>query len=252
MLEAGQHEFSSFVTLTYGPDFYPRDGSVSVREAQLFLKRLRERIGKFRYYLVGEYGERTFRPHYHAALFSVRDGLGVSEAWGRGFVHVSGLGVESAAYIAGYCCKGMQSKRGLTWIAEKLARPELALLRPEFALMSRRPGIGAAAADAISSFYSSRAGSVSLSQGKSVSAVVRFQRKMWPLGRYLRQRVMDGVGIDRDAASRVRQLGEAEELKAFRLQEDLNGYIDRIVARSNRSGLVAESRFKRKRLERKL
>ena len=94
-----------FITLTYDNDHvrYPefRDivckdlrtgqscvrrmpvGGVSVRDAQLFLKRLRRNIERssrfnfrFRYVLVAEYGKKpitgTFpRPHYHAILFGV-------------------------------------------------------------------------------------------------------------------------------------------------------------------------------------
>ena len=46
----------------------------SVREAQLFMKRLRKRVKKYsdeklRYYIVSEYGPKTFRAHYHGMLF---------------------------------------------------------------------------------------------------------------------------------------------------------------------------------------
>ena len=57
------HESSQFITLTYAPENYPKNGSVSPREMQLFLKRLRRLVEpvQLRYYLVGEYGDHTQR-----------------------------------------------------------------------------------------------------------------------------------------------------------------------------------------------
>ena len=60
-------EASSFVTLTYAD----APVSLSKRDCQLFLKRLRKRCGSFRYYLAGEYGEESGRPHYHACIFGL-------------------------------------------------------------------------------------------------------------------------------------------------------------------------------------
>ena len=72
-LEASLHEHNSFVTLTYADQFLPEDGSVNPRHTQLWLKRLRKVLDprKVRFFLCGEYGDQTFRPHYHACLFGV-------------------------------------------------------------------------------------------------------------------------------------------------------------------------------------
>jgi len=48
--------------------------SLIKRDVQLFIKRLRKEqdsrgSSKIKYYLVGEYGDLTKRPHYHAAIF---------------------------------------------------------------------------------------------------------------------------------------------------------------------------------------
>lgn len=110
MLEARQHEHSVFVTLTYDKEHYPGDGNLDVREAQLFLKRLRFELQprKIRYYIVGEYGERRGRAHYHAILFGVSDADKelISRAWGKGLVHVGTVTPESASYVVSYVCKG--------------------------------------------------------------------------------------------------------------------------------------------------
>lgn len=243
VLEAGQHEHSSFVTLTYSDELRPADGCVSVREGQLFLKRLRRRIGSFRYFFVGEYGERTWRPHYHAILFGVRNGSGVAEAWGKGFVSCSGVGRESASYVAGYCIKGLTSEARMKFAGRSLA--------PEFALMSRKPGIGALSADRIGEFYGTYGGSAALVANGSVSSVVRFDQRLWPIGRYLRGRVNDFAGVCAEVLSGKRQLEEGAVLRSMD-QSELNDYLEACVAVSERSGFQAEARVKRKSLERRV
>lgn len=51
------------------------------RDFQLFMKVLRRRTGqKVRYFAAGEYGDKTFRPHYHAIIFGLHlDDLQLSE-----------------------------------------------------------------------------------------------------------------------------------------------------------------------------
>lgn len=65
-----------FVTLTYNENSLPRDG-VSVRDAQLFMKRFRVNLSrhgffrKIRYCLCAEYGKHTHRAHYHAIIWNL-------------------------------------------------------------------------------------------------------------------------------------------------------------------------------------
>ena len=69
------HEASAFVTLTYSDDQLVRTlgdfPTLCPEHPQAFLKRLRARVApaRFRFYLVGEYGDQTHRPHYHLVLF---------------------------------------------------------------------------------------------------------------------------------------------------------------------------------------
>lgn len=161
-LEASCHDESSFLTLTYSQDSYPVDGSVSVRDLQLFFKRLRKSIEpkKVRYYACGEYGDRSSRAHYHVILFGhqfedlkrwrqAKSGhlLYRSEAlealWPFGHCEIGTVTRESGGYVARYCLK----KIGGAPAAEHYTRPHpvtglLVEVTPEFALMSRRPGIG--------------------------------------------------------------------------------------------------------------
>lgn len=61
-----------FITLTYDDSHLPSDGKLVKRHCQLFLKRFRKRVdfAGIRYFLVGEYGDTTARPHYHLILFN--------------------------------------------------------------------------------------------------------------------------------------------------------------------------------------
>lgn len=145
------HEESCFVTLTYDADHVPKDGSLSVKACQDFLKRLRERVRpvRIRFFLCGEYGERLARPHYHAIIFGWeppdRKRLPghfdyaeysselLSEIWGHGNVHVGGVSFDSASYVANYATKKISGEK---------AEAHYGGRRPEFLLMSRRPGIG--------------------------------------------------------------------------------------------------------------
>lgn len=97
---------SYFVTLTYDEFNVPvttnNFKTLSKRDYQLFLKRLRDyQDVKIRYYLVGEYGSLTWRPHYHAIMFNVLDIENIEKAWGFGTVHVDKVNANTIAY----CCK---------------------------------------------------------------------------------------------------------------------------------------------------
>lgn len=158
--EASLHEENCFVTLTYNDENLPSDYSLDKRHFQLFMKKLRKTTGaKIRYYHCGEYGDHNNRPHYHACLFgysfpdkvlwSVRDGcrLYISELlnsiWGLGYCTIGDVTFESAAYVARYVTKkitGSQAKEHY-----QVCDPEtgqIHQLEPEYATMSRRPGIG--------------------------------------------------------------------------------------------------------------
>lgn len=56
------------VTLTYCGD-HPAAAVLTYRDFQLFMKRLRKKFGNVRYIVVGEYGSKRGRAHWHAVLF---------------------------------------------------------------------------------------------------------------------------------------------------------------------------------------
>ena len=73
-----------FVTLTYEHEPITPDGepTLDYRDIQLFMKRLRKcQDEKIRYFIVGEYGSKTGRPHYHALLFNIKNIDDVTKCW---------------------------------------------------------------------------------------------------------------------------------------------------------------------------
>lgn len=152
--EAQLHRSNWFVTLDYAPESL-RSWSLEYSDFQKFCKRLRKRIGRFRFFCAGEYGSQYMRPHFHAILFGADipdvsrlwNGEYRSEAleltWGKGHVHVGEVTAQSAAYVAGYTVDKVYRDPSAY---EDLVDPhtgEVTCRVPEFVRMSRRPGIGA-------------------------------------------------------------------------------------------------------------
>lgn len=129
-------------TLTYDDDHLPP--TLEKRHLQLFFKRLRK-LRKVRFLACGEYGEITYRPHYHAILYGIEYGdAAVQKAWPYGFAQTHVLRDEAIAYVAGYVSKKLgvvESK------VERVDRRtgEVYTYQPPFLEVSRRPGIGASA-----------------------------------------------------------------------------------------------------------
>lgn len=167
--ESQCHDFNSFVTLTYRDEHY-LSLSLVYRDFQLFMKRLRKALSFFdvtlwqwvpRFYMCGEYGGETRRPHFHVCLFGVhfhdRQLLKVlpsgsrlytsallERLWPFGFSSIGDVTFESAAYVARYCMKkvtGNAAKAHYSVVDGSTG--ECVELVPEFNRMSLKPGIGA-------------------------------------------------------------------------------------------------------------
>lgn len=166
--EARSFDRNCFITLTlndaviqhvHGPslqkEFYP-----------LFMKRLRKRFGDgIRYFMAGEYGEKFNRPHYHACIFNFEfddlvlfkrergidlfRSMELEKLWSHpvhrfpyGYCTVGSVTFDSAAYVARYCTKKVGGKLALAHYRLVNSDDSVTVLKPEYATMSRRPGIG--------------------------------------------------------------------------------------------------------------
>lgn len=102
--EAKLHSYSDFLTFTYDDEHLPLDRSLQKRDVQLMFKSLRKAIypSKVRYYVVGEYGTETSRPHYHCILFGLDPDFDLQKVWQYG--HVDRRKVEQACihYVTKY------------------------------------------------------------------------------------------------------------------------------------------------------
>lgn len=141
---------NSFITLTYRDEDVPDNFSVDIKDWQLFAKRMRKSLGKFRFFMVGEYGDETHRPHMHACIFghdfradrkhyTTRNGNkfyrseALEKLWTKGHSDVTDMTYGTAAYVARYCIKKIDNDQAVHWNGPRT---------PEFLNMSRRPGIG--------------------------------------------------------------------------------------------------------------
>lgn len=165
--ESKMHPSNTFLTLTYDKEHLPSNGSVSVREAQLFMKKLRKFVFKktgklIRHYMCGEYGDLNKRPHYHALIFGYdfpdklfysTSGAGhkiytsklLDRIWGLGSCKVAELTFETAGYVARYAMKkvdGEKRKAGHYVVYD--IDGVLHEREPEFAIMATQPGIATA------------------------------------------------------------------------------------------------------------
>jgi len=166
------HEENCVITLTYNDQNLPPGGTLIKRDYQLFMKKLRKSLDKkIRFYHCGEYGElekdkgkpqlesSLGRPHYHAVIFGhefqdlelfsetkngrVYTSEKLEEIWGKGFVTVMDLTLQSAGYVARYITKKINGDKAdghYRKICEFTG--EIYPVQQEYSTMSNRPGIG--------------------------------------------------------------------------------------------------------------
>lgn len=161
MHEAQLHEQNSFLTLTYDEEHVPENHGLRYSDFQLFMKRLRKKVGPVRFYMCGEYGDLNKRPHYHAAIFGhqfedavpffksqsgsiVYTSESLTKLWPLGHASIGELTRDSAAYIARYVIKKISGPPAETHYQRvDPDTGEIHQVEPEFTRMSLKPGIGA-------------------------------------------------------------------------------------------------------------
>lgn len=166
MLELDHSKTALFLTLTYSPDdvviasYDEMDDiiyhTLVKRHCQLFLKRLRKFFEprKLRFYLSGEYGTSSLRPHYHAIIFGlslddfpdsrllftnqhhqpIYTSRKLEDIWTHGLVSFGAVSWQSCAYVARYALKKLNHGNDDFFENKGCV--------PEFSVMSRNLGIG--------------------------------------------------------------------------------------------------------------
>lgn len=155
---------NSYVTLTYSDEYLPDGGTLVLRDLQLFMKRLRKarnssRSNPLRFFAGGEYGEENKRPHYHLLLFNcgfpdmrqigtnkrgepLYQSKELAELWFQGFNTIGEVTFDSAVYCAKYALKKVTGEGASEHYSVYDEDGIVYERKPEFAVMSRRPGIG--------------------------------------------------------------------------------------------------------------
>lgn len=206
VLESMVHEHNSFVTLTYSNDHLPAGGHLVPKDLQRWFYKLRKalRPTRVRYYAVGEYGSTTRRPHYHISLFGVGyfQNYGVqnrslaeivNQSWGLGLTHVAPeFNEQTAGYVSRYMVKHLENRKD-EWYDNHF---------PEFARMSRRPGLGYAAMTIVASTLLSTAHGW---ESGDVPKQLKIGRRSIPLDRYLLNALRLAVGFEDDYIKELKE-----------------------------------------------
>ena len=223
MLEAAASEASCFVTLTYNEDFLPKGDkkngervgmcSLDKKELQKFIKRLRKRVEpiKLRYFATGEYGDCGTRPHFHLMIFGIgRESENViKKCWSfkekikkknyyfpLGDVDVGDVTNYSARYITNYAMKNFKN------MDDDFIKKNFPLLfgrEPEFKVSSKlEGGIGIKGLERVAESWNKNPHT-----RKEVINEFRLFGKMVPLGRYLRVKFAEMIGVTEDQFEQV-------------------------------------------------
>lgn len=249
-LEAQQHDENLWITLTYSEENLPvhferqRDGKVfGSREwptlcrpdYQNFFKRLRN-YGlppDFKYFIVGEYGEKYHRPHYHACLFGIgRDYQDrVLRAWCReshqysydliGHVYFGDLTPETMQYTAGYTVKKM------TGFNHDLLYGRY----PEFGASSK--GLSLNAVDEVIEV-------MQLLRLNDVPDYLVVSQQKVPVPRYIKKKVRERLGIE-VSESRVKWEGEMQAMRSRQMDYGSSISVTDLYKEEKRQTLLNQS-----------
>lgn len=174
--EAQRAHTGYFLTLTYDDEKLPftKEGLPNLVKTDLqnFIKRVRKHNGldiraPLRYYAVGEYGTITARPHYHAIMLNMSNAIAtrLDRFWEHGFPHAGDVNDASIHYTTKYVINRTTAYPGRD---------------PPFALMSRRPGLGAGYVDTHRSWHKS--------DMRNYTQIHGIQRR---IPRYLKDKIFD-------------------------------------------------------------
>nr|UXQ87980.1 MAG: replication initiation protein [Microvirus sp.] len=121
--ESQMHHENAFVTFTYDDEHLPPYGNLRHSDFQKFIKRFRDKNPELeiKYFMCGEYGDNTHRPHYHAIIFgyyppdavfhrrekghNYYKSESLDSCWKNGFTDTTSVSYTNAGYLARYSLK---------------------------------------------------------------------------------------------------------------------------------------------------
>jgi len=202
--ECQLYDRNLFVSMDYAPEHLPLSLSLEYKDMQGWLRRVRKDMrgvsagpnGKYpiRFFLSGEYGPQTKRPHWHVILFNawfldsqqLWNGTWRStqaeKLWPYGRVVIGEVNAASIAYVAGYTTDKFYGRDAADHYEDvvNVSTGAITARRPELVSMSRRPGIGCWWYERFSSDLFGRVGSahdLAIREGKKRKVPLYYYRK---------------------------------------------------------------------------
>lgn len=246
LLEATDHpaDRNYFVTLTLNDDHLVKtpDGSPTLdkRQGALFRRRLARVEPGLRHFFVGEYGTEGDRPHYHAMLYGMKSWdpvKTIANAWNDkqtgplGFIQAEPLTPGRAAYIAGYTTKKLTAKDDV----------RLGQRHPEYATMSRRPGLGDLYVRSMISWLQSKKGQRYLGATIDVPRSFRTYGKIYPFSNRHVRMMRVALGLDPNRSNIA--LAHYPALEKEREPIDLDARRQREVQLEKKTKIFSRSRL---------
>jgi hypothetical protein len=129
----------------------------------------------------------------------------INKVWGKGFTSIAEINGARCSYVAQYNLKKMT----------KGDDQRLFGRQPEFTKMSM--GIGRVAVPWLVNSLQTEKGQWYMMQYWDVYNCIRLDGAIWPLGRYIRQKIRDQLGIPNDVEERItwfQRLGDIPEIQS--------------------------------------
>lgn len=198
---------SYFLTFTYNEENLPPGGTLEKQKFRQFLKNAQKRhTGPFRYYLVGEYGDESFRPHYHLAIFPqhpAQVGL-LTRLWQKGFTQATEINHARARYLANYTAKKLT----------KGCDPRLEGREPEFRSSSRNPPLGYQFTRLLAAQPTVKK---EVARTGDVPRTFRIDGKIYPFGSWPLTQLRDLLSVPQSHAGRIK--AHPEYLNHYELED---------------------------------
>lgn len=216
-----------FVTLTYDEDHinYTDSGTtLNKRDIQLFMKKLRQSNDlPMKYFLVGEYGTNTNRPHYHAILFNVINSQDITKFWENGFAHIGTVTGNSIMYTAKYCITKINNS------VERRQKP--------FMLVSK--GMGISYVDNMKKYHNENGIYYAInSQGKKVSMPRYYRDKIFTKQALITNKIKERTyaeKLKKEIEDKFIERGESYQINEF---EKSKQYVESVKNRLNKSDKI--------------
>lgn len=166
-----------------------------------WIRYTQRQVGHFRHVSIGEYGDETGRAHYHMALFPENDFqvTPILKHWELGNTSAGELNPKRCRYVVRYTAKKLTKKNDHRLFPDQ---------EPEFKVAS--PGIGKKAIPYLVKRYQELSGKKILEERGDIERTLRFGGKIYPIDRYILNKVRAELGIPLKHSERLQHEGYFE------------------------------------------